>query len=126
MEPNDDTEHLLRSSALQTANTILLARQRAEQELLQAKQALELKTEELAHSLSMMRATLESTSDGILVTDEKGNVTDFNENYVAMWRMPREIMDARGRSKFAAGGSQAIPRRAAVSSRGSGRSRLPR
>lgn len=95
METNDDPEHLLRTSALRTSNTILLARQRAEQELLQAKKALELKTEELAHSLSMMRATLESTSDGILVTDQNRNVTDFNENYVAMWRMPREIMDAR-------------------------------
>jgi PAS domain S-box-containing protein len=95
VETNDDPEQLLRTSALRTSNTILLARQRAEQELLQAKKALELKTEELAHSLSMMRATLESTSDGILVTDKRGNVTDFNENYVAMWRMPRGIMDAR-------------------------------
>jgi PAS domain S-box-containing protein len=95
VETNDDPEHLLRTSALRTSNTILLARQRAEQELLQAKKALEQKTEELAHSLSMMRATLESTSDGILVTDKDGNVTDFNENYVAMWRMPRDVMDAR-------------------------------
>ena len=95
MERNDDPEHLLRTSALRTSNTILLARQRAEQELIQAKQALELKTEELAHSLSMMRATLESTSDGILVTDGRGKVSDFNENYLAMWRMPRQIMDSR-------------------------------
>lgn len=95
MEPNDDTEHLLRSSALQTASSIRHARQRAEQELIQAKQALELKTKELAHSLSMMRATLESTSDGILVTDGCGKITGFNEKYVEMWRMPREIVDAR-------------------------------
>ena len=95
MEPNDDTEQLLRSSALQTASSILHARQRAEQELIQAKQALELKTEELAHSLSMMRATLESTTDGILVTDGLGKITGFNEKYVEMWRMPREIVDAR-------------------------------
>jgi PAS domain S-box-containing protein len=95
VETNNDPEHLLRTSALRTSNTILLARQRAEQELLQAKEALELKTEQLAHSLSMMRATLESTSDGILVTDDAGNVTDFNENYVAMWRMPREVLDSK-------------------------------
>lgn len=95
MEKNNDPEHLLRTSALRTSNTILLARQRAEQELIQAKRSLELKTEELAHSISMMRATLESTSDGILVTDGNGRVTDFNENYVAMWRMPRQIMDLR-------------------------------
>ena len=95
MENPDDPDHLLRTSALRTSNSILLARQRAEQELLQAKRALEAKTEELAHSLSMMRATLESTSDGILVTDDNGRVTDFNENYVTMWRMPRTVMDSR-------------------------------
>ncbi|HEV2839942.1 MAG TPA: PAS domain S-box protein [Chthoniobacterales bacterium] len=95
MEPNDDTEQLLRSSALQTASSILQVRQRAEQELIQAKQALELKTKELAHSLSMMQATLESTSNGILVTDGCGKITAFNEKYVEMWRIPREILDAR-------------------------------
>lgn len=95
MEPNDDPEQLLRSSALQTASSIRHARQRAEQELLQAKQALELKTEELAHSLSMMRATLESTTDGILVTDGDGKITGFNEKYVEMWRVPRETLNAR-------------------------------
>jgi len=95
VETNDDKDELLRSSALRTANSILLARQRAEQELIHAKQALELKTEELAHSLSMMRATLESTTDGILVTDGAGTITGFNEKYVEMWRMPREVVEAR-------------------------------
>jgi PAS domain S-box-containing protein len=95
VEPNDETEELLRSSALQTASSILHARQRAEQELIQAKQALELKTEELAHSLSMMRATLESTTDGILVTDREGKITGFNEKYIEMWKVPREIVAGR-------------------------------
>ena len=66
----------------------MLARQRAEQELVQAKEALELRTKELAQSLAMMRATLESTTDGILVTDDSGKVTGFNGNFVEMWRMP--------------------------------------
>jgi signal transduction histidine kinase/CheY-like chemotaxis protein len=90
----DDEERLLRSVAIQNANAILLARRRAEQELVRAKEALELKTRELAHSLAMMRATFESTTDGILVTDERGTVTDFNERYVAMWRLPREAVEA--------------------------------
>jgi PAS domain S-box-containing protein len=81
----DDEESLLRSVALQNARSILQARQRAEQELVKAKEALERKTLELAHSLSMMRATLESTTDGILVTDGAGRVTDFNAKYVEMW-----------------------------------------
>lgn len=92
---NEEEEKLLRAVALQNANSILLARQRAEQELITAKEALELKTEELANSLSMMRATLESATDGILVTDVAGKVTGFNQRYVEMWRIPREVMDSR-------------------------------
>jgi PAS domain S-box-containing protein len=95
MEPRDDEETLLRSVALQNARSILLARQRAEEELVRAKEALELKTQDLARSLAMMRATLESTTDGILVTDGGGKVTGFNERFVEMWRMPREIMDSK-------------------------------
>jgi PAS domain S-box-containing protein len=95
VEPTEDAEQLLRTSALRTSTSILVARQRAEQELIQAKKALEKKTEELAHSLSLMRATLEATSDGILVTDDNGGVSDFNENYASMWQMPRDAMDSR-------------------------------
>jgi PAS domain S-box-containing protein len=95
MEPRDDEETLLRSVALQNAQSILLARQRAEEELVRAKEALELKTQELARSLAMMRATLESSTDGILVTDGGGKVTGFNEKFVEMWRMPREVMDSK-------------------------------
>ena len=88
----DDEDDLLRSVAIQNANSILLARQRAEQELVRAKQALEARTEELARALSMARATLQSTTDGILAVDEGGNVTDFNEKFAEMWRIPAAIM----------------------------------
>jgi len=53
-------------------------------ELIRAKEALELKTAELALSLSMMQATLDSTTDAIVVTDMNGNVRDFNEKYAQM------------------------------------------
>ena len=68
----DNEETLLRSVALQTSGAILLARQRAEHELRQAKKELEDKTKQLDHSLSILRATIEATDDGILVTDEEG------------------------------------------------------
>jgi PAS domain-containing protein len=95
MGANQDEEELLRSVALQNARSILLARQRAEQDLIQAKEALELRSAELARSLALMRATLESTTDGILVTDGAGELTGFNEKFVEMWRVPREIMTRR-------------------------------
>jgi PAS domain S-box-containing protein len=50
-------ESLLRTVALRNAGSILAARQRAEQELVLAKQALELKTEELGRTLAQMRET---------------------------------------------------------------------
>jgi PAS domain S-box-containing protein len=94
MAHHEDEEKLLRSVALQNAQSILLARQRAEQDLLEAKETLELRTEELARSLAMLRATLEAATDGFLVTDSPGKVTGFNERFVEMWRMPREVMDS--------------------------------
>jgi PAS domain S-box-containing protein len=85
---NDEEDRQLRSVALQNASSILLARHRAEQEL-------ERRTEELARSLAMMRATLEATTDGILVTDSRGAVTGFNQRYMQMWQIPPEVIDAR-------------------------------
>jgi hypothetical protein len=61
----DREEEQLRSTALQTAQRVLVARQRAEEALLRANEALERRTAELAQSLAVMRATLESTTDGI-------------------------------------------------------------
>jgi signal transduction histidine kinase/ActR/RegA family two-component response regulator len=88
-----DEDQLLRSVAMQNAQSILLARRQAEQELLSAKEALELKTHELARSLAQMGATLQATWDGILVTDDGGHVTAFNERFVEMWRVPRDIVN---------------------------------
>jgi glutamate racemase len=47
---DEEEESLLRSVALQNANSILAARQRAEQELIESKEALEQKTEELVQA----------------------------------------------------------------------------
>ena len=87
----DNEETLLRSVALQTSGAILLARQRAEHELRQAKKELEDKTKQLDHSLSILRATIEATDDGILVTDEEGTILRFNELYLKMWRINRGV-----------------------------------
>ena len=102
MTARDDEDVALRSVAIQNAQSILLARHRAEQALLRAKEDLERKTDELerrtqelAHSLSVMRATLDSTWDGILMTADDGRVTGYNQKYVDMWRLPPEDIDAR-------------------------------
>jgi PAS domain S-box-containing protein len=91
VESEDETEQL-RCTALETAASILQIRQRAEQEILRANKVLEQRTRELAQALATMRATLDSTTEAILVTDEKGNITDFNEKYVDIWKIPREVL----------------------------------
>ncbi|MEP7272238.1 MAG: PAS domain S-box protein, partial [Acidobacteriota bacterium] len=95
MNDNDEEERLLRSVTLQNAKSIFLARRRAEEELAHTREALERKTQELAQSLAMMQATLESTTDGILATDGTGKVTGFNDNFATMWRLPSEILEFR-------------------------------
>src|SRR5246127_4305785 len=47
---------------------------------------------ELATALAMMHATLESTTDAILVTDEANYVREFNEKYVRFWGIPPHMM----------------------------------
>jgi signal transduction histidine kinase/PAS domain-containing protein/ActR/RegA family two-component response regulator len=83
MELNE--EELLRATALQTAKSILQARQRAEEELVRAKKALE-------RSVSLMQATLEATSNGILVVDGDGKIANFNQNFAKMWNLPDAIL----------------------------------
>jgi PAS domain S-box-containing protein len=95
MANNDDEERLLQSVALKNANSILLARQRAEHELIKAKEALEKRSEELAQTLSLVRATLESTADAILATDHAGKVTEFNAKFMEMWQVPADTMASR-------------------------------
>jgi PAS domain S-box-containing protein len=92
MVPNDAEQELLRSVALENARTILEKRRRAERQLVAIKDALEQRTAELARSVAMMQATLESTFDGIVVTDGNRRITGYNEKYTRMWRIPREIM----------------------------------
>ena len=48
--------------------------------------------DELATALAMMHATLESTTDAILLTDETNYVREFNEKYVRFWGVPPHMM----------------------------------
>jgi PAS domain S-box-containing protein len=48
---------------------------------------------ELTHLHAMMRATLESTTDGVIAIDGEGKVATFNENYLRMWRLERTAVE---------------------------------
>jgi len=48
----------------------------------------------LREAMSLLTATLESTADGILVISNHGRVAGFNEQFLSMWNLPPEIMEA--------------------------------
>ncbi len=50
--------------------------------------------EESRRSMSLLRATIESTADGILVVDAAGRISDYNERFIQLWRIPHSIMES--------------------------------
>jgi PAS domain S-box-containing protein len=48
--------------------------------------------EDVEHTLSLLRATLEATADGILVVDREGRIVSHNRKFAVMWGIPDSIM----------------------------------
>jgi len=51
--------------------------------------------EDLKQSVSLLKATLEATADGIIVVDSAGRMVDFNMRFAEMWRLPEDIITSR-------------------------------
>jgi diguanylate cyclase (GGDEF)-like protein/PAS domain S-box-containing protein len=60
------------------------------QEIAAQREALSQTNNRLEKSLSLLRATLESTADGILVMDNEGNVTHYNQKLIEIWDLENE------------------------------------
>jgi len=50
---------------------------------------------ELKEALATLQATLDSTTDGILVVDGHGKIRSFNRKFQELWRIPEEILGLR-------------------------------
>jgi diguanylate cyclase (GGDEF)-like protein/PAS domain S-box-containing protein len=50
---------------------------------------------ELEGTAADLRATLESTQDGILVTDLAGRIRNFNQRFAGLWQIPEELLARR-------------------------------
>lgn len=81
---DDNEDKLLRSVALQNAQAVLLARERAERELIAAKEALERKSAELAEQREFFRVVLSSIGDAVITSDTEGKITFLNPVAEAM------------------------------------------
>jgi PAS domain S-box-containing protein len=68
-----------------------------------SKEMIELKSRQteaqLERSFSLLEATLESTADGLLVADLNGKIVRFNNKFIELWHIPREILDERDDEK---------------------------
>jgi PAS domain S-box-containing protein len=68
----------LRSVALQNAQAVLLARERAERALIAANEELELKSTQLAQQREFFRVILASIGDAVITTDTEARITYLN------------------------------------------------
>jgi PAS domain S-box-containing protein len=93
MIPTDDEESLLRSVALQNAQSILLARQRAEEELVRAKEALERSERELSEFF-------ENATVGLHWVGPDGIVLRVNRSELEMLGYSREEFVGRHIAEF--------------------------
>lgn len=58
-------------------------------------QTLEEQTKSLQHTLSLLRATLESTTEGVFVVDLMRKITDYNKRFVSLFNIPQALLDAQ-------------------------------
>jgi PAS domain S-box-containing protein len=50
----------------------------------------------LEESLSVLRSTLESTANGILAVNFEGEILCYNQKFMDMWNLPREVQITKG------------------------------
>jgi len=55
---------------------------------------------QLRSSEDLLRGTLESTADGILVVDEKGHLSHMNNRFAKIWDIPEELVQQRNDQKL--------------------------
>lgn len=55
---------------------------------------------ELEYAMSLNKATINSTLSGILVIDNQGKITDYNERLISLWNLPEPILKSNSASVF--------------------------
>jgi diguanylate cyclase (GGDEF)-like protein/PAS domain S-box-containing protein len=53
------------------------------------------RTDSLQTSLSLIRSTLESSADGILVVDNQDQVVDYNTKFLELWEIPSNMLASK-------------------------------
>jgi len=84
--PIDDSGAPIKEKDGRVAGVVLVFRDCGEKAKAQA---------QLSQSVSLLRTTIEASSDGLLVVDTAGRVTVYNSRFLEIWKIPTDIA-ARG------------------------------
>jgi diguanylate cyclase (GGDEF)-like protein len=57
--------------------------------------AVDERSDSLQQSLSLIRATLESSTDAILVLDKNESIVDYNNKLIEMWQFPQSLLETQ-------------------------------
>jgi PAS domain S-box-containing protein len=85
----------LRKATQATADSIRTLHRRAEESLAETRRALEERTRQLATSVSVLNATLESSPDGVIAKDLSRRVVVANARFLAISGVPSEKIGGR-------------------------------
>ncbi|WKB52487.1 putative bifunctional diguanylate cyclase/phosphodiesterase [Eleftheria terrae] len=83
-----------RTEAEQGAYALFKTNATLEQKVGERTASLQQAQEQLQRSLSLVRATLDATADGIVVVDVHGRVVDYNERFRRLWDIPQQLASA--------------------------------
>jgi signal transduction histidine kinase len=87
-----DADRALLEHSMETVSQEMIDRFRRTGEALLASQRTE---EQLSRALSVLAATLESTTDGILVVADGGRIVRMNQKFIDLWQIPEYIQASR-------------------------------
>ena len=63
-----------------------------DQDRLLIERSLEVSSHELKGLIALLQATLDSTDEGILVINARGQMANYNKRFLEIWNIPEEIM----------------------------------
>ena len=87
-----DNDRALLEHSMETVSEEMADRFRRAGEALLTSQRTE---EQLSRALSVLAATLESTTDGILVVAENGRMVRMNQKFIDLWGIPEHLQASR-------------------------------
>src|SRR3990167_1475006 len=67
---------------------------------LSLEQRVEERTRSLDDTIARMRATIESSADGMVVLDTKDNIIDYNAKFISMWNIVDSVVATKNKKLF--------------------------